>query len=444
MKKRLLAMLVVLCWLCGAAQAQEHRLIFYGDWDRIQDNAYQAAMREVFETTYPRLVARWGMGEAPDTILFGADASDADTVAYSYSDRVVIGVDYANRMPTDLGCFVHELTHCVQAYGDKIAYGGDAWWTENMANYSRFRYYHWTDETRMQPSSASPGSWMDWGYDPYGNAEWFFAYMDSRYPTLLNEQGELTYGLIDSIHRLIRANEGEALDDDPYDPSTPINRLVYDLTGYDCIESLRMRFAQELAAGSWSFTGFADYADRFITENLPGVPNPEYPTRTPHRAITAQAMEAVTQGDNLFADAAIGMVSGFVNDNEQPGMLIDGNFHTKWCSTPSSVTDTTYCRDGALQWIVIDLGEKKAFNTYTIINTQASEPSQSNMVSWELLISDDGENWTSVDYQPYCNRNEVSFDIGNQQARYVLLAALDPDDGAMGTIRLYEMLLFQQ
>ena len=288
--------------------------------------------------------------------------------------------------------------------------------------------------------------WMDWGYAPYGNCQWFFAYMDYRYPTTMDEQGQLHYGLIDSIHRLIRANEGPELDDDPYDTQTPINQLVYAITGYECIEALRLRFVQELQEGTWTFTGFADYPDNFLTENLPGVPNPEYPSweNAVHRSSAAEVVETVTNGENLCQGATILGATGFVNEKEAPELLVDGDFYTKWCATEYDVLDMRYSMDGAKQWIAIDLGEEKQFNTYTIANTRTVEPYYGNMVHWELMVSNDGETWMSVDYQTYCDADLVSFDIGQQSARYLLLKIYDPDNGERGTIRLYELMLFQR
>jgi len=442
--KKWLIAIIVLILAASRAPAEEYRLVFHGDWDRINSHAYQSELAEVFDSAYARLYARWGWEGSPETIFFGADADDKDGVAYSYSNHVVVAVDYANHMPMDLGYFVHELTHCIQLYDGKIAYDSDSWWIENMAEYARFRYYHWTDVSRLEPISMYAEDWTDWGYQPYGNCQWFFAYMDSCYPTRRDGEGNLIYGLIDSIHHLILENEGEALDDNPYDSETLINKTVYSVTGYKSVEALRLRFAEELTQGSWQFTGFAGYEDNFITENLTGVANPEYPSaeQVIHRSDSKEAMEPIADGENLCIGAEILSASGFVNEWEAPGKLIDGDLFTKWCSTPEHVTDMTYGTDGARQWIVIDLTEQKKFNSYTVINTKTVEPAQGNMVSWELLVSDDGENWLSVDYQTHCDKDRASFDIGQQNARYLLLRIYDPDNGETGTIRLYELMLF--
>ena len=44
------------------------------------------------------------------------------------------------------------------------------------------------------------------GYQQYRNNKWFFAYMDSKYPTRKNADGTLKLGLIDSINKLIKDN----------------------------------------------------------------------------------------------------------------------------------------------------------------------------------------------------------------------------------------------
>ena len=444
--KKLLWLLVVLLFAPCMAGAEEYHIVFHGDWDHIQKPSYQEEMAEMFKTTYPRLYNRWGMGDAPATILFQADAEDKESVAYSYGNHVVVTVDYANLAPYDLGCIAHELTHCVQGYSGKLNYDSDAWWTENMANYGRFRYYHWADQSQMEPSSTQARDWMDWGYRPYGNCQWFFAYMDDRYPTTLDAQGQLQYGLIDSIHQLIRSNEGPELDDDPFDPSTPFNQRVYAVTGYETMEALRLRFVQELQESTWTFTGFQGYPDNFLTENLPNVPNPQYPSweQAIHRSGAAPIMDPITQGENLCAGAAILEATGYTNHMEGPELLIDGDFNTKWCCTMDRVTSMKHGMDGAKQWIVIDLGAEKPFNTYTIVNTRKIEPYYGNMVEWELMVSSDGESWHSVDYQSHCDEDLATFYIGEQNSRYLLLKIYNPDNGERGTIRLYEFMLFDR
>ena len=64
------------------------------------------------------------------------------------------------------------------------------------------------------------------------------------------------------------------------------------------------------------------------------------------------------------------------------------------------------------------------------------------MSEWELLVSNDLENWESVDYQNNNKANIESFDVGSYNGRYLLLRVYNPD-GNYGTIRLYEFQLYK-
>jgi len=422
-----------------------YNLITLGDWEQIEDSNYLDTMTDVFYRCYPMLDRRFGENAAPKTVYFVADDTYSG-VAGTVADTIVLSTDYANRNPRDYGFFVHELTHVVQNYSGNINYGGDAWWVENMANYGRFRYYHWLDADWIEDYRFEPDNpkLADWKYKPYGECYWFFAYMDDKYPTVLCEDGSLKYGLIDSLNLLIKHHEGEMLDDDPYNPETIFNRTVAEISGYKCIDALRKQFASELKQGSWNFVGFGKYVDNIITEDPNQKYTPVYPgiddSAEDGKVRTAKPLD--TPCENICSGASILAASGYVNNNEAPDKLIDGSYKTKWCSTQNTLKNTIYSSEGTKQWIVIDLKEEKRFNTYTVINTKTREPSYGNMTSWEVLISNDASEWTSVDYQSYCDLDKVSFDIGEQKARYIMLRIYNPDDGAQGTIRLYEFMLF--
>lgn len=433
--------------LNGAAiSPSEYDILLKGDWDLINSDTYVDELIKLFYNSYPRLYARWGTGTEPKTITFMADKT-YDGVAYCQGTTVCVSTTYANANPTDIGFFSHEITHSVQQYGNKLVYGDvDGWFTENMANYGGFRYFHWSDPKYVQIYEASDTSLQDWGYQKYGNNKWFFAYMDSRYPTTKDADGNITYGLLDSLNILIKANNsGTPYAEDPYDTTNELNQCVYRVTGYSCFEALRQRYVQELQDGTWTFTGFADYADNWITEDIDGIANPEYPMlgEKIHGNITnAQLSSAVTDGANLLSSASVYKTSGYINENESASMLIDGNLTTKWCATSGNVVDKTYALNQVQHWIAIDLGSKKTFNTYTLYNTQSRE-GYANASEWEILISDDGVNWKSVDYQSGQNSAVASYGIGTQSARYVMMKVFTSDNGT-GTLRLYELQLYNR
>ena len=298
----------------------KYDILFTGDWKDVTVDGYLEELTKLFYNSYPRLYQRWGNGTEPTTITFKAD-NNYDGVAYCQGTTVCVSTKYANSHPKDIGFFSHEITHSVQQYSGKLNYGDDvAWWTENMANYGGFRYFHWSNPKYVQVYEATDTSLQDWGYEQYGNNKWFFAYMDSKYPTRKNADGTLKYGLIDSINKLIKDNNtGSTYTDDPYNTTTPFNNVVKQITGYDCIESLRKRYVEELQQGTWTFKGFADYEDNWLTENIDGIPNPEYPMvgEKLHGNKTAtQLNNTVTEGTNLCLGGKVYDCSGYINDNE--------------------------------------------------------------------------------------------------------------------------------
>lgn len=424
-------------------------LMLAGDWDLIGNDQYQKDMEDLFYNVYPRLIARWGVGNEPNTIIFHADVT-YDGVAYAMGNTVTVATDYARQNPHDIGFFSHELTHSAQQYD--FYYGDNAWWTENMATYGGFRHFHWSDADYIQLVDKSEDSVYFWpsengeSYGPYGNGcKWFFAYMDCHWPTTQDENGNRVNGLIDTINFEIKKGRLKGGNDNPYDKNNMFNTIVKEVTGYDCMDDIRKKYAEEFKSGAWDFKGFADYDGNFVVENLPNVENPVYPMlkdKNPGDKTAAKLEAPVTSGENLALGATIPMASGFVNSAEKPEMLIDGKLGTKWCSTSGTASNKAYSLDGALQWIVIDLGEAKTFNTYTIYNTKSQETG-GNTTEWEILISDDMKNWVSIDYQKDYDNNEKvgSFNVGQQTARYILLKGYTVDDGP-GTVRLYEFQLY--
>ena len=50
----------------------------------------------------------------------------------------------------------------------------------------------------------------------------------------------------------------------------------------------------------------------------------------------------------------------------------------------------------------------------------------------------------SVDYQVNKNDAISSFDIGTQTARYIVFKIFNSDNGGVGTVRLYELQLYNR
>ena len=311
-----------------------------------------------------------------------------------------------------------------------------------MANYGGFRYFHWGYSTKfVQIYNMSDQSLQDWGYQAYGNNKVFFAYLDSMWPTTKNEDGTLKYGLIDSINRMIKDSE-VMLNDNPRTKGSTFNNKVKEVTGYDTVEDLRKDYEKKLENGEWEFIGFRDYVDNFLTEDIEGVPNPTYPMREPVKKgdkTNAVLSSPVTEGSNIAKGATIVSSSGQRPTNPVENVL-DGKLDTMWYAPSGASGDHKYELGSYQHELVIDLGEKKSFNTYTLVNAGKSF----NTREWEILISDDGKTWTSVDYQKDMNQEQVSVNVGDQSARYVMLRVYASDKGAGKILRLHEFMLFDQ
>ncbi len=251
----------------------EYKILFIGDWDSITDSTYKDRLENIFYEVYPRLVRRWGDENTSKAIILKADKNfdmGENVVGFTHGYLISFSTAFANKNPRDVGFFAHELTHAVQQY----IHLDSSWWTENMANYGRFRYYHWAGDDLLKLDYYSP-SVRDWNYEPYGNCMWFFAYMDSKYPTVKNADGSLEYGLIDSLNRAVRSGRVRT-DGGSTQSDADFNSIVSEITGFPDIDSLREQYIKELNDKSWLFTGFDGYADNFITENIPGVKDPVY------------------------------------------------------------------------------------------------------------------------------------------------------------------------
>ncbi len=429
----------------NTVEDKEFKALFVGDWDKVTASGYKQELYDAFYNIYPRQFVRFAKNKAPKRVFINADQG-YDGVAYTAGNTVVIATAWMNAHPTGgVGYFTHELTHVTQQYGN-VSSSGPAWWVENMANYGGFRYYHWAYPENVQVYFANDTSLQDWGYEAYGNNKWFFAYMDARYPSRKDSNGNITYGLIDSLNNLLKDNPNTKYDDNPYTVGTPWNEVVRSITGYDCIESLRLHYVQELKNGTWAFTGFKYYEDNWMTENVPGLPNLDYPMyvgkqhgNTTHAKLSSN----VTSGTNLMSGASVIGTSGYVKDSEAASKFIDGDLSTKWCATSGSVSNQEYALTGAQHFVKIDLGSSKTFNTYTLYNTTSKE-GYGNTTEWEILISNDNKNWTSVDYQVNNNNAISSYNIGSQTARYIVFKVFNADNGGSGTARLYELQLYNK
>lgn len=425
----------------------DYNLIFEGDWDLVESLDYKKELENLFVETYPKICARWD-NFGPRTIWFAAEA-DTGVVAYCSGSHIVVDAGFANECPYDIGYFAHELTHAALQYTLYFD-----WWEEALASYAGFRYFHWAHDDTASVIDQHRATIGEWYYEPYGDCMLFYAYMDWFFPTVMNDDGSLTLGLIDSMNKAIC--EGRVTSDsDPCDPSSEFNRVVYEVTGRATIEELRVEYVNACYTDSWVFTGFSDYEDNFLTdpegddyyasmsidggEHGPSGDVIGVDCGVDGGSVGAVCFDDLPEYENVLSGAAVVRSSGFISDDEQDAFLVDGDLTTKWCATYDDVYDVAYRLDGVADFIVIDLGEERDFNCYTLYNAGTVELPEWNASSWELLASVDGENFRPVDYQADAAFDICSVMVEDTRARYLMLKVYTPDCEGWDTLRLYEL-----
>ncbi len=430
-------------------------LIFQGDWDLVTDETYFAEFTDMFQHTYPKIYARWAiLGNEPKTVIFKADKNYTG-VAYQSGGTVVISVNYLNGGPDKLTIIAHETTHSVEMYGGKLVYdyvydsdgktiGG--WWTENLANYGALRYCHLSYSNKfIQTFDVQNNSKLwDWGYAKYSDGgKIFIAWLDWNYPTTdKNGDGTISvdeYGAVDLINYTIK-HTTEKIVDNPYDENSEFNKALYKATGkYKTVEEARLQYAEDCKSGAFVLNGFRDYQDNFLTENLPGVSENNYimnETAVPTAKTNPVLAAAMTTGDNLCKGAFIARVGSVSVGVNAPENMIDGDLESRYQAARSS---DLYAMSGICNEIVIDLGGTRTFDTYTLVGY--GNTASYIMKSWEFLISDNGVNFTAIDYQKDNTEATVSVSFDEVSARYVMIRLYEPDAKA-GITRISELMLF--
>ena len=439
-----------------------YQLVFSGDWELVEDETYFDRFIDLFHHTYPKLYARFGMLHTePKTITFVADKGYSG-VAYQSGGKVVISVDYLNNDTERIGAFSHEITHSVQQFGGKLVYDSETvyidpvtgerktangWFTENMANYGRFRYFEWdysAQHVRILDPNKDSSLW-DWGWGQYGNGGMtFIAWLDKNYPTTdKNGDGKVTleeYGALDRVVYAIKHTK-EKLSDNPYDPTSDFSKALATATGgkFKTMEEARLQYVADCKSGAFVFDGFADYKDNFLTEGLKGVPESYYITKAkvePTGKTNPLLSAAVTTGDNLCIGARIRTYASRGMGTHAAENLIDGDTATRYQTGRAS---TYFGATGISNEVVIDLGRVRAFDTYTLV----CYANQTNFIakSFEILVSSDGGNYTAVDYRKDNTAATVSVTFDEVFARYVMIRLYQPDGGS-GNTRISEFMLF--
>jgi len=454
-----------------------------GCWERVKDPDYIDNIIYEFYSCYPQILARFGvMKNEPTAITVYIE--DTDGVAWAAGTEIGIGLGWVNEKThhelSEIGFLSHELGHSAQQFAGKLNYGEDttydlngdgkidykgeqvdgdeeweAWFTEQMASYAGLRYYHWgTLPEAVDLEKLTPEHNYNFNWSGYGNCGVFFAYVDWHYPTLdKNGNGKVDdgeRGVIDALYWEIK-NTKKMIFDNPYDPDIIFNQTIQEATGgkYKNFPEIYEDFVADMKSGEWVFTGFADYPDNWLSENIPGIENPKYPVYKPvtpgnvtNEAILQSGVKADTavlpEGENVATGATVIQYSGKHADDEGVEALLDGKLDTYWRAMGSEQS-ALYKLMTLQHGFIIDLGSVKSFDTYAIVNAGITKPDSTNTYEWEILVSEDGETFTSIDYQKNKAADVVTVDVGTQSARYIEVRIHQTNLSSSGTVWIYEM-----
>lgn len=121
--------------------------------------------------------------------------------------------------------------------------------------------------------------------------------------------------------------------------------------------------------------------------------------------------------------------SSFVNNNEAPQFVVDGDKTKKWCAVGQDKHNIT-----------IDLGSVKEVAKVDIYHAEAGgENPDMNTEEYTIEVSEDGKNFTKVVEVEKNTKGVTSDSFKPVKARYVRFTALKPTQGSDSAARIYEI-----
>ncbi|WP_206912628.1 hypothetical protein IGL98_000455 [Enterococcus sp. DIV0840] len=119
--------------------------------------------------------------------------------------------------------------------------------------------------------------------------------------------------------------------------------------------------------------------------------------------------------------------SGYTNDRESYRFALDGNLNTKWCDNGSEKP-----------WMIADLGALKTISGFELFHAGAGgESPEWNTRDYDISVSNDGNDWTTVVQHRGNTANSSKDAIGLVEARYVKLS-LEKAEQNGKTARIYD------
>ena len=158
-------------------------------------------------------------------------------------------------------------------------------------------------------------------------------------------------------------------------------------------------------------------------------------------------------GDNICLNAEIVNASGYVNEEETPRHMIDGDINTKWYSEYDPVKVSEIYQNGTVSVdtvkhvLTIDFGENKFFNKYAMFQTSLCErdygSTYANASAWIIEASTDGTTWFKIDEVSNNTLEITEREIELTEARYIRLAVIKPQQEDGSIVRIPELQIYE-
>jgi len=118
------------------------------------------------------------------------------------------------------------------------------------------------------------------------------------------------------------------------------------------------------------------------------------------------------------------------DNQEEAKKSADGTYDTAWTSS----------KEGD-KWLLFDLGEEYIISRYVLKNAGTDLLDRSlNTRDYQVLVSKDNQNWTTVDSVKDNEADGIDIDLDNVRARYVKFVITNP--GADGTARIHDVEIY--
>lgn len=142
--------------------------------------------------------------------------------------------------------------------------------------------------------------------------------------------------------------------------------------------------------------------------------------------------EKASEGLVLLSQGAGTEADSYVNENEAPQFVVDGDYTKKWCATGSAPHEIT-----------LDLGAVKTVSAVDVYHAEAGgESADMNTKSYVILTSEDGTNFEEVRSVTRNTLGTTHDAFAPVKAQYVKLVVNKPTQGSDSAARIYEVEVF--